>query len=395
MTSTSTRRRAGAGVAVSALVGSALLFTPSAQAADTVTNVRESEIAADETTYAGWHQGAANGKQQVVNEGLALIGSSQVIKGYTENSKTDLADTAKRNADFDDLAAARFTVKAGAPSFQAPIFVDTDPTSTADEPVFTTLYTADASKGIWQSSRELPGITAKTDVTLDQLKTAVGANYRVIAFGVNNSVADNTAVVSDITFDGTRYTFANNAPIARNRSYKTKIDRPVTVNLAADDVDGNTLTTTIGDVVGGSITVAADNKGTFTPSAGFKGDASVKYTVTDSRGGTSSATITIKVEKLKGAVSIYRVHPTKPSTKNRVYLYATVKVDGKAAGKGSTVYGYAKGKRVVTGKVNSSGKVKLKLPNKLPRGKSTLKITQAGTSKLSGGSDSIVVRIKK
>jgi hypothetical protein len=73
MTSTSTRRRAGAGVAVSALIGSALLFTPSAQAADTITNVRESEIAPTEATYAGWHQGAEGGKYQVGNDGLELI----------------------------------------------------------------------------------------------------------------------------------------------------------------------------------------------------------------------------------------------------------------------------------------------------------------------------------
>lgn len=405
MTPTSTRRRASAGVAVSALVSSALLFAPSAQAADTVTNVRESEIAPTEvsTAYAGWHEGTEVspgvwGKYQVVNEGLALIGSSQVIKGYTENSNTDLASTAKRNADFDDLAAARFTVKSGAPSFQAPMFVDTDPSSTSDAPVFTTLYTADAAKDIWQSSRALNTgtgtIPAKTDVSLADLKTAVGENYRVIAFGVNNSVADATAVVSDITFDGTKYTFGNNAPIAHNRSYKTKIDRPVTVNLAATDAEGQELTYTVDKVSSGTLTVAGTT-GTFTPAKGFKGDVVANYTVRDTRGGVAAAVISIKVEKLKGAVNIYRIHPSKPSVRSTVYVYATVKTDGKNASKGSTVYLYAKGKKVATGKVNSSGKVKLKLPKKLPYGKATLKVTQAGSSKLNGGSDSVAVRVRK
>ncbi|MET1037137.1 MAG: cadherin-like domain-containing protein, partial [Aeromicrobium sp.] len=326
-----------------------------------------------------------------------LIGDSQVIKGYTENSNTDLVNKDKRNADFSDLEAARFTQKAGgAATFQAPIFIDTDGASGTAEPVFTTLYTADASTGIWQSSRAIgsgaTAVPAKTDVSLADIKAAVGEDYRVIAFGVNNETG--TSIVSDITFDGAKYTFANNAPVARNRSYKTKIDRAVTVNLAATDAEKQPLTYTIDSVTSGTMTVAG-TAGTFTPDKGFKGDVVAKYTVKDNRGGTASAAITIKVEKLKGAVSIYRTHPTKPSIRSTVYLYATVMTDGRAASKGSTVYGYAKGKKVVTGKVNSSGKVKLKLPNKLPYGKATLKVTQAGSSKLSGGSDTVVVRVKK
>jgi hypothetical protein len=397
MTSTSTRRRAGAGVAVSALIGSALLFTPSAQAADTITNVRESEIAPTEATYAGWHQGAEGGKYQVGNDGLELIGKSQVIYGYTENSKDDLTDVSKRNADFDDLEAARFTAKAGAATFQAPIFIDTDGATGTAAPKFTTLYTVDAAKGIWQSSNAIgadaTAVPAKTDVTLAQLKAAVGNDYRVIGFGVNNSEAS-TAVVSDITFDGKKYTFGNNAPVATNRSYTTKIDQPVNVNLAASDAEGQELTYSVDSVTSGSMTIAGTT-GTFTPAKGFKGDVVAKYTVKDTRGGVATATITIKVVKLKGAVNIYRVHPTKPSVRSTVYIYATIKTDGKNAARGSTIYIYAKGKKVATGKVNSVGKVKIKLAKKLPYGKATLKITQAGSSKLSGGTDSVAVRVRK
>jgi hypothetical protein len=380
----------GAGVAIGGLVASALLFAPAAQAADTITNVRESEIAANETTYAGWHQGAEGGKYQVVNDGLELTGKSQVIKGYTENSNTDLGNKDKRNADFADLAAARFTTKAGTPTFQAPLFADLDGDG-PQEPVFTTLYTDDVAGGNWFSSQAIGDIPANTEKPLGDFETAIGESYRIIAFGVANETDKGT--VKDITFDGTQYTFGNNAPVAHNRSYKTKIETPVTVNLGATDVDGNALTYNA-SVNTGSLSGTGTTR-TFTPAKGFKGTATITYTVDDARGGTATAAITIAVEKSKGAVSIYRVHPTNPSVRSTVYVYATVMVDGKNAKKGTTVYGYAKGKKVVTGKVNSVGKVKLKLPNKLPYGKATLKVTQAGSSKLNGGSDSLAVRVRK
>ena len=120
----------------------------------------------------------------------------------------------------------------------------------------------------------------------------------------------------------------------------------------------------------------------------------VKYTVTDGRGGSASATVTVKVDKSKGRVEIYRIHPTRPSVRSTVYVYASIQVDGQKAKPGTTIYAYAKGKKVVTAKVNSTGKVKLKLPNKLPKGNATLKVTQVGSATLNGDSDSIKVKVR-
>ncbi|MCD9199681.1 Ig-like domain-containing protein [Aeromicrobium wangtongii] len=398
MNHTSTRRRAGAGVAIGALAASALIFTPSAQAATTA-DVRESQIAPNASTYAGWHQGvdnAAADAARVVNEGLQLKGRSQVIKGYADNDNTVGSN---KNFDLSTIEnAAAYTVKSGTASLQIPVFVDLDGAG-PDAAVFTTLRTPLGSgsevklSDNWEVSRAFGSIPANTPTPLSDIVAALGSTYKVIAFGVYNE--SGTSVVSDITFDGTKYLFANSAPVIKDQKVSTKMNTAVTLPLTATDVDGNELAYTITGVVGGSVT-GSGAKQTFTPTKNFKGAASVKYTVDDSRGGTASATISIQVAKQKGKVELYRIHPAgKVSIRNTVSLYAKVTIEGKQADRGMTVYGYAKGKKVVTGKINSYGKVKLTLPDKLPAGNATLKVTLVGSSTRIGDSDSIKVKVKK
>lgn len=391
-----TARRAGAGVATGALVASALLFAPSAQAA--TAGVFESQIAPNESVYAGWHQGADGGKYKVVNEGLELEGRSQVIKGYTQNSDDDLT-AATRNFDITKLPGSNFTVKSGQASLQVPLFVDTDGTG-PNAPVFTTLRTPLSATGgevkltdQWESSKAFGAVAANTPTDLSAIIDAIKDNpYRVIAFGVYNE--SGTSVVSDITFDGTTFQFKNSAPTFADKTVSTKINTAVAIPLTANDIDGNALTYSVDSVVGGATTVTGSTLN-FTPTRNFKGNASVKVSVNDARGGTASSTVTVKVVKQQGKVEIYRIHPTRPSVRSTVYVYASIMVDGQKAKPGTTIYAYAKGKKVVTAKVNSTGKVKLKLPNKLPAGNATLKVTQVGSSVLNGDSDSIKVRVRK
>nr|MCW2727243.1 hypothetical protein [Aeromicrobium sp.] len=372
MIQTSTRRRTGAGVAVGALVTSALLFTPSAQAATTTTDVRESQIAKTASAD-GWYITAGDAK--VANEGLQLTGGAQLIKGNAASTTSTL----------DDVGTA--TV-AATPADAAPFRAQLTDDSIADGPATLRETAAD----VWQSDKQIGTIAPDTNATLAEIGAVVGTDYKITGFGVAST---GTAVVSQIEFDDTAYKFANSAPVAKDRSISTKLNTAVSVPLTATDVDGNALTYTISSVVGGSVTGSGATQ-TFTPAKDFKGSASVKYTVDDARGGVATGTVTIQVQKLTGKVEIYRIHPAgKVSVRNTVKLYATVKVDGKSAPRGTTVYGYAKGKKVITAKVNSSGKVKLTLPNKLPAGKATLKVAQVGSSKLNADSDSIVVRVKK
>jgi hypothetical protein len=374
MSLTITRRRAGAGLATGALVTSTLLFAPFAQAA-TTTDVRESQIAKSGGSTAGWYQDSATGTNQITDKGLQLNEGSRVLQGNVAAS-----------ADLDDLANAKV---AGTGSATIAVVVsDTDISGGVGR------LTPGGAAGTWKSDKAIGSIAAGSDITLADLKAALapGTAPKVTAFGVES--ASGASAVTSFDFDDTTYQFKNNAPTASNGTVKTKVNTAVDITLGANDVDGNELTYKVDSVTGGSVTGTGATQ-RFTPAKNFKGNASVAFTVTDGRTGSASAVTTIKVEKQKGKVDIYRIHPTRPSTRSTVYVYAAVSVDGVKAPKGTTVYGYAKSKKVVTGKVNGKGKVKLKLPNKLPKGKSTLKVTQAGSSIRSGGTDSVVVRVRK
>jgi hypothetical protein len=390
MTQLITRRRAGAGVAVGALVASALVLAPSgAQAA--LADVRESQIAPTATPYAGWHQDVSGGQYKVTNDGLELTGESDVIRGYTNNTSDNLGPTNGNVADLSVLGSSKVTVVSGSVKLKVAIYS----TAIADDKL-TTLSPVDAASGQWTSTDAIgegsDAVEADTPTDLSAIIAAIGPNYRVKGFGVSNTTG--TSVVSKIDFNEDTYTFKNNAPTVSDRTVSTKVNTPVSISLAATDVDGNELTYTPTAVVGGAVSGTGSTL-TYTPAANFTGNGSVAYTVTDGRGGQASATITVAVSKARGKVTIYRIHPSRPSVRSTVYVYASIQVDGKPATAGTTVYGYAKGKKVVTAKVNSTGKVKLKLPNKLPAGKATLKVAQVGSSKLIGDSDSVAVRVRK
>ncbi|MCD9199682.1 hypothetical protein [Aeromicrobium wangtongii] len=207
-TATRLRRTGGAGVAVGALVASALMFAPSAQAAAQV-NVTNAEVLPTETTanYTSWHQGYANnpGGAKVTTKGLELSGGpSQVIKGYADNDTT-----IGNNKNFDlaaKITGADFTATTGVATLQVPL----RSTAIAGNQFATIRSLADEGSRIkltdeWVSSKAIGStIAANTPTPLRDIVTALGTSYKVIGFGVQ---ADNNAVISDITWDGVTYTF--------------------------------------------------------------------------------------------------------------------------------------------------------------------------------------------
>jgi Ca2+-binding RTX toxin-like protein len=93
----------------------------------------------------------------------------------------------------------------------------------------------------------------------------------------------------------------NDAPDAVNdglftTAYQTAISRTAAQLLANDmDADGNPLSiTSVGGATNGTVTMQNGNI-TFTPKAGFSGNASYTYTVSDGQGGTDTAMVSIKV----------------------------------------------------------------------------------------------------
>ncbi|MEJ5992497.1 Ig-like domain-containing protein, partial [Ramlibacter sp. PS3R-8] len=94
---------------------------------------------------------------------------------------------------------------------------------------------------------------------------------------------------------------AQDPPTASADSFSTAEDTPVTMttaSLLANDSDpdgGDTLTVTgVSNPVGGTVSLAGGNV-VFTPAANFTGTATFDYTISDGRGGTSTATVTVNV----------------------------------------------------------------------------------------------------
>ena len=92
---------------------------------------------------------------------------------------------------------------------------------------------------------------------------------------------------------------ANQAPVTADDEAETGEGIPVTIRVLANDrdADGDGLTITDAtDGNNGSVVIAADGaSATYTPSAGFAGEDSFMYTVSDGEGGTDTATVLVDV----------------------------------------------------------------------------------------------------
>lgn len=90
---------------------------------------------------------------------------------------------------------------------------------------------------------------------------------------------------------------ANRAPVAANDSATTEQDKAVTIAVLANDKDpdGDALTVTGTSGVNGSAVINGDGSIGFTPAAGFSGSEVFSYSVSDGKGGSASATVTVSV----------------------------------------------------------------------------------------------------
>ncbi|MFI5932568.1 Ig-like domain-containing protein [Actinoplanes sp. NPDC051494] len=93
-------------------------------------------------------------------------------------------------------------------------------------------------------------------------------------------------------------TVANGIPVALPDAVTGEANTPVTIAVLANDSDPNNdpLTVTIDQAPAhGTATVGADGTVVYTPVAGFRGGDGFHYTISDGRGGTAGAAVTITV----------------------------------------------------------------------------------------------------
>ncbi|MDX5631057.1 MULTISPECIES: tandem-95 repeat protein, partial [unclassified Brenneria] len=92
-------------------------------------------------------------------------------------------------------------------------------------------------------------------------------------------------------------TAVNDAPVTADQSLTTLEDTPVTGQITASDVDGDTLNYTVGEAPKNGTLVLDSDTGqyTYTPKANLSGSDSFTVTVADGNGGTAVSTVTVGV----------------------------------------------------------------------------------------------------
>ena len=98
----------------------------------------------------------------------------------------------------------------------------------------------------------------------------------------------------------------NRPPIARDDEAQTRVDRPIDVDVLANDTDpnGDVLIVTAVEPTGGDavIDIAPDGRSVqVAPAAGFAGPVTFGYTITDGRDGSASAAVTVEVRPSDGS----------------------------------------------------------------------------------------------
>ncbi len=108
------------------------------------------------------------------------------------------------------------------------------------------------------------------------------------------------------TLIGSENCVTNREPVAVNDAATTRRAVPVTINVLANDgdPDGDPLTVTgVTDPPNGTATRNPDNTVTYRPRCGFTGNDSFFYTISDGKGGTDSALVTVVVRRTSRAGS--------------------------------------------------------------------------------------------
>ncbi|KAB2968256.1 retention module-containing protein, partial [Zoogloea sp.] len=95
----------------------------------------------------------------------------------------------------------------------------------------------------------------------------------------------------------------NVAPVAADDAITIDEDQPAVVDVLANDRDpnGDPLTVIAAEAANGVVTINPDGTLSYVPKADFNGVDTVTYTISDGKGGTANATVTIQVTPVNDA----------------------------------------------------------------------------------------------
>lgn len=132
---------------------------------------------------------------------------------------------------------------------------------------------------------------------------AAGAS---VSFGFGGSPGNVTVGPTNFVINGAGP--GNQAPVAANDTAWTAPGKAVTIAVLANDSDpnGDPLTvTSAAQGKHGAVALNRDGTVTYTPASGFTGPDSFAYTISDGRGGTATATVTLSVSNQTWPAHVY------------------------------------------------------------------------------------------
>ncbi len=98
---------------------------------------------------------------------------------------------------------------------------------------------------------------------------------------------------------------ANDAPVANDDSASTLEDNSITIDVLANDrdIDGDTLSISGASAQHGTVSVI-DGKLVYTPNSNYSGADTISYSITDGKGGNSSATVQVSIQAVADAPNL-------------------------------------------------------------------------------------------
>ncbi len=271
-----------------------------AQGADP-TQVLEAAAAGNDDTGEAGDGGGGHFNSTVVLDLTADVVTAPIGYDTAGISFTDRASSVLDGVDSSTLLTA--TAATTAEDNSAPVTADQSIVTDEDTPVSGTIVATDVDGDTlsYTVNTQPANGTLTLDGTTGAYTYTPGANFNGNdSFVVTVSDGNGGTTTSTVSI-GVRP--VNDAPVTADQSIATDEDTPVSGTIVATDVDGDTLSYTVGTPpANGTLTLnGATGAYTYTPGANFNGNDSFVVTVSDGNGGTTTSTVSIGVRPVNDA----------------------------------------------------------------------------------------------
>lgn len=278
------------------------------------------------------------------NYSLSSLGAN-LLPGESGNAElkvTSAADATNGNYDVQVTASGRYgndiqtviyQLGAGSNINNSPVAKDDIASTEQDRTVVIPVLANDSDPdGDTLMVTALSGVNGKAVINANGTVTftpAVGfSGTETFSYNVSDGKGGNGS--ASVAVNVAKAAPVNTAPVASNDSASTEQDKAVTISVLANDSDpdGDTLTVTGTSGVNGTAVINQNGSINFIPAAGFSGTETFSYSVSDGKGGSASASVTVQVSKIVSSNAAPVANDDSASTDGGSIIIAVLANDG-------------------------------------------------------------------